>query len=345
MKSSSSDKEEDIQQIITEEPKVKDPKVDKPMSNLPKLEFEAEYHFTHEGVTYQGYLNPTQEDSYQREIDTCIPGLKGDKLDAVKAALIDSLHCYPKKDRDKFLQPQYEYTPRDSATAAYKTFSIRIMGFSTGSTSSPPIPPKPQPPREKPKTQEGGMEQKIQMRKTLKAHTEMVVVEDAMGEEMVVAVEEVMAEEAQVDHLLDHLPDHFPDCGALKDYQESEKSKLKPLMSSAEIESEPKYSSTNSIWCSKEIQTSTKLTTPKSLPQCPTLKDQTSPGGGKTRSTTSDIMNSHATNGKTSLAWSSLQSIDSSMPYSGYMTSILMTLMPSQSSTDGSLNSFREATS
>ena len=67
-KSSSSDKEEDIKQIIAEE----EPKIDKPMSNLPRLEFEAEYCFTHKGITYRGYLDPTQEEAYQKEIDFCI---------------------------------------------------------------------------------------------------------------------------------------------------------------------------------------------------------------------------------------------------------------------------------
>ena len=68
-----------------------------------------------------------------------------------------------------------------------------------------------------------------------------------------------------------------------------------------------------------------------------------SPSGGKTRLTTFDIINSHGTNLKMSLAQSSLQSTNSPMPYSGYMTSISMTSMTSQSSTDGSLNSFNEA--
>ena len=177
--------------------------------------------------------------------------------------------------------------------------------------------------------------------KTLRAHiaTEVVIhltekVEDHLEVEVVV-------EEAQADHL----PDHNKLWVLLKHYQESEESKSKPLMSSTEIKSKPRYSLTNSICCLKKIQTSTKLTMPKLLQQCPTSKDQMSPSGGKTRLTTFDITNSHGTNLKMSLAQSSLQSTNSSMPYSGYMTSILMTLMPSQSSTDGSLNSFREATS
>ena len=131
------------------------------MPTLPGPEFEAEYRFTHRGVMYQGYLDPLKEDAeanYQKEIDTCIPGLKGDKLQAVKAAFVDSLHFYPKKGWEKFLQLRYEYTPGDSATAAYKTLSTRVMGFSTGSTSTPSIPPKLQPPQDKPNnpTEENG---------------------------------------------------------------------------------------------------------------------------------------------------------------------------------------------
>ena len=76
------------------------------MLMLPRPEFEAEYCFTHRGVTYQGYLNLLREDAetnYQREIDTCILGLKEDELQIVKAAFVDSLHFYPKKDQEKLL--------------------------------------------------------------------------------------------------------------------------------------------------------------------------------------------------------------------------------------------------
>ena len=151
-KSFSDNKEESVKHIIMEEPEI-----DRPMLNNPRPEFEAEYHFIHKGIMYQGYLNPTQEEEgYQKEIDTCIPGLKGDKLKVVKAAFVDSLHFYPKKDQDKFLWPWYEYTPRNSATAAYKTLSTRVMGFSTGSTPGLSTLPKPQPPWDKPKDQEEG---------------------------------------------------------------------------------------------------------------------------------------------------------------------------------------------
>ena len=44
----------------------------------------------------------------------------------------------------------YEYTLGDSTTAAYKALSTKVVGFSTGSMSAPPIPPKPQPTLEKP---------------------------------------------------------------------------------------------------------------------------------------------------------------------------------------------------
>ena len=168
--SSSSDKEEDIKQIITEEekPKVEEPKINKPkieqttvkkpMLDIEWPELEAEYCFAHKDITYQGYFDPTKDKiAYQKEIDSCISGLKGDKLDAVKAAFISSLHFYPKKDWDKFLQPQCEYTPGDSATAAYKTLTTKIMGFLIASVSSAPIPPKPhQPPWNEHSNPEGG---------------------------------------------------------------------------------------------------------------------------------------------------------------------------------------------
>lgn len=71
---------------------------------LNRPEFEAEYLFMHKGVTFQEYFDPTQdEEGYQKEIDTCIPGLQEDKLVAVKAAFGSSLHFYPKKDWDEFL--------------------------------------------------------------------------------------------------------------------------------------------------------------------------------------------------------------------------------------------------
>ena len=127
------------------------------MLNNPRPEFEAEYCFVHKGIMYQGYLDPTQEEEgYQKEIDTCIPGLMGDKLKVVKAAFVDSLHFYPKKDQDKFLWPWYKYTPGDSATAAYKTLSTQVMGFSTGSTLALSTLPKPQPLWDKPKDQDEG---------------------------------------------------------------------------------------------------------------------------------------------------------------------------------------------
>ena len=100
-KSASDNEEERVKQIITEEPVT-----DKSVSMLPRPEFKAEYRFTHRGVTYQGYLNLLKEDAeanYQKEIDTHIPGLKGDELQVVKAAFVDSLHFYPKKDWEKFL--------------------------------------------------------------------------------------------------------------------------------------------------------------------------------------------------------------------------------------------------
>ena len=131
-KSFSSNKKEYVKQIITEEekPKVEEPKVNKPMSDINKPEFEAEYHFTHKGTTYQGYFNPTQEEeAYLWEIHLWLPGIEGDELEAVRKAFVDNLHFYPKKDWDKFLQPQYEYTPGDSATTANKTLTTRVMGF------------------------------------------------------------------------------------------------------------------------------------------------------------------------------------------------------------------------
>ena len=111
-----------------------------------------------------------------------------------------------------------------------------------------------------------------------------------------------------------------------------------------EIESEHKYSLTNSIWCLKETQTNMRQMMPKLLWQCHISKDWMSPGSGKIRLTTSDIMNSYGTNGKTSLAQSLLQLINSPPPYWGYMTSILMTSITFQKFMDGSLNSFEEAT-
>ena len=128
------------------------------MSKPPRPEFEAEYHFTHKGISYQGYFDPADKDTgYQWELDHWLPGLKGDELETVKVAFVDSLHCYPKKDQDKFLWPWYKYTPRDSTTAAYKTLFTRVMGFSIASTLSTPIPPKPpQLPWDKPKDPERG---------------------------------------------------------------------------------------------------------------------------------------------------------------------------------------------
>ena len=70
-----------------------------------------------------------------------------------------------------------------------------------------------------------------------------------------------------------------------------------------------------------------------------------SPGGGKTRSTTFNIMNRHETSFKMSLVQYLLQSTNSLMPYSGYMTLTLITLKTSQSSMDGFLNSFDRAES
>ena len=129
------------------------------MTEQLTLEFEVEYCFTHKGITYQGYINPTQhEEAYQREIDTCIPGLQGEELAAVKLAFRNSLHFYPKKDQDKFQWPIYEYTLGDSATAAYKTLATKVVGFSTGSTSARPIPPKPQPTLQKPDNSKGDKE-------------------------------------------------------------------------------------------------------------------------------------------------------------------------------------------
>ena len=94
----SNNEEEIVEQIITQEPEINN-KMTEPLT----LEFEAEYHFTHKGIMYQGYIDLTQsEAAYQKEIDICIPGLQGEELAAVKLAFGNSLHFYPKKDRDKF---------------------------------------------------------------------------------------------------------------------------------------------------------------------------------------------------------------------------------------------------
>ena len=117
------------------------------MPNTNRPEFEAEYHFTHKGTTYQVYFNPTEgEIAYQQEIDQWLPGIKGAELETIKKEFVNSLHFYPKKDQDKFPQPQYKYTPRNSTTLAYKTLTMKVMGFPTASASAAPISPEPCPP-------------------------------------------------------------------------------------------------------------------------------------------------------------------------------------------------------
>ena len=74
------------------------------MPEKEKPEFEAEYCFTHKGITYQEYFDPTEDKpAYQQEIDHWLPGIKGTKLETVKKEFINSLHFYPKKDWDRFL--------------------------------------------------------------------------------------------------------------------------------------------------------------------------------------------------------------------------------------------------
>ena len=223
--SSSSDKEGDVEHIIIQEEK---PNIEESMLEKEKPDFEAEYCFTHKNITYQGYLDPTEDKvAYQQEIDQWLLRIKGTKLETVKGAFISSLHIYPRRKQDKFLQLQYEYTPRDSATAAYKTHSTRVMGFLTGSTSSLPISPKPL-----------QLPQDILTIKTPKAHIETVVVAEEVG---------VEAEKAQADHL--------PDCSNLqslfKDHQKEE-SRSRPLMSLTETKKRPRSSLTNSTCCLKK---------------------------------------------------------------------------------------------
>ena len=71
------------------------------------------------------------------------------------------------------------------------------------------------------------------------------------------AVVEEVEEEVQVDHNNQWPP--------LKYYQASDELKLKSLMSLTEIENEPKYSLTSSIWCLKETQINTRPMMPRLL--------------------------------------------------------------------------------
>ena len=163
-----------------------------------------------------------------------------------------------------------------------------------------------------PKTQMEKMEEKILMMKTLKALRETQVVihpteeeEDHLEAEVVedhqTVVVVVEREEAQADCLLDH-----SNLQSLFKHHQEKESKSEPLTSLTETESEPRSSLTNFTCCSKETQTSTKPMMPKWLQQCPILRGPMSPGGGKTKSTTSDIMSRHGTSFKTSLVQSLL---------------------------------------
>ena len=119
------------------------------------------------------------------------------------------------------------------------------------------------------------MEEKILMMKTLRALREIEVIthliEDHQEVEVVGDHQEVVVMEKKKVQM-----DHLSDCSNLqspfKDHQEEE-SRSKPLTSLMEIESEPKYSLTNSIWCLKETQTNIRQMMPKLLWQCHISKD------------------------------------------------------------------------
>ena len=111
------------------------------------------------------------------------------------------------------------------------------------------------------------MEEKILIMKTLRALREIEVITHLIEDHQEVEVvrdhqEAVVMEEKKVQM------DHLSDCSNLqspfKDHQEEE-SRSKPLTSLMKTENEPGFSSTNSTCCSRETQTSTKLTTPKWL--------------------------------------------------------------------------------